>query len=280
MTEETRIRCHAAIHAGSAAAAAAASGAAQLPLSDSVILIPIQVSMVVALGAIFDITMTESLAAAVIRAHVAKITGRLIARSITSLAVGWLPGAGNVINAATAALITETLGWEIAEKFDRTARGESTLELEERPTMTRAEPKRGDVICVKRYGSYAHYGVYESDDAIYAYGTDTGDFWGAGPAAVRKISLNDFLDGVESCYVVQFPETLVRNGEPVPDYRLRSPSETIKRAQESLGHTGYDLITNNCEHFALWCKTGVHLSFQVDRMLDALVFLPMVGMIF
>ena len=27
----------------------------------------------------------------------------------------------------------------------------------------------------------------------------------------------------------------------------------------------YDLVTNNCEHFAVWCKAGTKVSSQVLR---------------
>ena len=32
---------------------------------------------------------------------------------------------------------------------------------------------------------------------------------------------------------------------------------------------GYDLIFNNCEHFAMWCLTGEHYSAQTDRLFTA-----------
>lgn len=34
-----------------------------------------------------------------------------------------------------------------------------------------------------------------------------------------------------------------------------------------LGEERYNLMLNNCEHFAVWCKTGQHRSSQVDRAL-------------
>jgi hypothetical protein len=37
----------------------------------------------------------------------------------------------------------------------------------------------------------------------------------------------------------------------------------IQRAKSRLGETKYDLFFNNCEHFATWCKTGLHDSEQV-----------------
>ena len=42
--------------------------------------------------------------------------------------------------------------------------------------------------------------------------------------------------------------------------------DTIRRAMERLGEEEYNLITNNCEHFAMWCKTGESVSCQVNQI--------------
>ncbi len=34
------------------------------------------------------------------------------------------------------------------------------------------------------------------------------------------------------------------------------PSVVMQRAMSRLGKDKYDFLTNNCEHFAFWCKTG------------------------
>ena len=47
------------------------------------------------------------------------------------------------------------------------------------------------------------------------------------------------------------------------DFPLYSPEETLKRARSRLGERNYDLADNNCEHFALWAKTGISGSSQV-----------------
>ena len=58
------------------------------------------------------------------------------------------------------------------------------------------------------------------------------------------------------------------------NYRLRSAEETISRARTYVGKTSfgesereYNLHRNNCEHFAIWCKTGVMLSTQAEGKL-------------
>ncbi len=51
------------------------------------------------------------------------------------------------------------------------------------------------------------------------------------------------------------------------------PDEIVNRAEQQLGLRGYDLIWNNCEHFATWCCAGSEESRQVvvawERMTSA-----------
>jgi hypothetical protein len=45
------------------------------------------------------------------------------------------------------------------------------------------------------------------------------------------------------------------------------PGLTLRRAMGRLGEQRYNLLFNNCEHFAHWCKTGRHRSAQVEDWL-------------
>ena len=37
----------------------------------------------------------------------------------------------------------------------------------------------------------------------------------------------------------------------------------MRRAYLRLGERNYNLISNNCEHFAIWCRTNISTSSQV-----------------
>ena len=117
MTVDQEVKCHAIIHTASTSAAAVGAGLAQIPCSDSVPIGAIQTAMIVSLGGVFGITIDESAAKAMVASGVAGMVGRGIAQVL----VGWIPGVGNATNAATAAAVTEGLGWLIAEEM---ARGE------------------------------------------------------------------------------------------------------------------------------------------------------------
>ena len=113
MTDSQKNKCNAIIHSAAASAAAVGAGLAQLPGSDNVALIPIEVGMVMALGKGFDINLTESGA----KAAVAGGVGTTVGRTISQFLIGWIPGWGNAVNASTAAAVVEGLGWTMANDF-------------------------------------------------------------------------------------------------------------------------------------------------------------------
>jgi uncharacterized protein (DUF697 family) len=115
MTSDQREKCHVIIHGAAASTAAVGAGLAQLPLSDSAIILPIQMGMVVALGAVFDKHVTDSAAKGAILGLAAGHVGR----AVSQILFGWIPVLGNAINASTAAGLTEAMGWTIADKFSR-----------------------------------------------------------------------------------------------------------------------------------------------------------------
>lgn len=150
----------------------------------------------------------------------------------------------------------------------------------------------GDVIGVHR-GLYDHYGVYENDSCVYEYAADRSDF---GNAVIRTSTLKKFIGDSGNCFVLNFPERYDRPRKlniPVDTgsglfggmgeiakaiklfksakYHLYSPEETIQRARSRLGENEYNLAFNNCEHFAIWCKTGISESHQVNDLLDVLL---------
>ena len=114
MTKKQKSKCNLIIHAASTSAAGIGAGLAQLPGSDNAIITPIQLAMTISLGKVFGLTMDESSA----KAALASATAATIGRAASQALIGWLPGAGNIINATTAAAITESVGWIIAKEFD------------------------------------------------------------------------------------------------------------------------------------------------------------------
>ena len=109
--------CNGIIHSASAAAGAVGGGLAQLPGSDNLIITPIQLTMAISLGKVFGIELDQSAA----KAAVASAAAATIGRTASQVLIGWIPGVGNIINAATAATLTETMGWIMAKEFEKQA---------------------------------------------------------------------------------------------------------------------------------------------------------------
>ena len=114
MTSRERSLCNGIIHTASAAAGAVGGGLAQVPGSDSLVIGPIQVTMAISLGQVFGITLDQSSA----KASVASATAAHVGRTASQLLIGWIPIAGNIVNAATAATLTEAIGWILAKEFE------------------------------------------------------------------------------------------------------------------------------------------------------------------
>ena len=113
MTSDQKSKCNAIIHTASVAAAGAGAGLAQIPGSDNAVITPIQLTMTISLGKVFDIELSDSAA----RAALGSVAASTIGRTISQVLIGWIPGLGNAINATTAAGLTEAMGWALAEEF-------------------------------------------------------------------------------------------------------------------------------------------------------------------
>jgi hypothetical protein len=122
----------------------------------------------------------------------------------------------------------------------------------------------GDVIFIDRL-LYRHYGIYTGKGRVIHYSGENSHF--GNDVGVRETSLEQFAGGGK-CRVVQFAENQLFSGE-----------ETVSRARSRLGEESYNLLFNNCEHFALWCKTGRSKSLQVEKAVTATVVLGAVAIV-
>lgn len=94
------------------------------------------------------------------------------------------------------------------------------------------------------YGGYSHHCIYIGWDEVIHLSKQSG--------CVEQVSLERFRDGRVQIWVVPSPRTF-------PEV------EVVRRAKSRLGEGDYDLLSNNCEHFANWCRSGKSLSRQVER---------------
>lgn len=106
---------------------------------------------------------------------------------------------------------------------------------------------RGDQIYVMRplagmQGVYEHHGIDCGDGTVIHYSK-------VGEPTVRRTSWHEFSWG-NPVYTRSYPVHYIAD-------------VVIERAESRLGEKRYSLMTNNCEHFATWCKTGTNESQQL-----------------
>jgi len=123
MPEELENSCHAVIHP--AATAAAAAGAMPIPMPDAVPITAAQIGMIIALGKVFDITLSEAAAKSIAGVALTQQVGRTLFANILKCIPGAGTVAGSVVGATTAATLTEVLGWSVADDFYRMSKGEA-----------------------------------------------------------------------------------------------------------------------------------------------------------
>ena len=105
--------------------------------------------------------------------------------------------------------------------------------------------KLGDIVFCQRsnilFGdTYQHYGVY------------------AGYKKIAETSIDEFCDG-DTLYIAEDDTLLSIFQDSDVAASFYGPRKTVQRAKSMIGKGDYDLFDHNCEHFAIWCKTG-HLK--------------------
>ncbi|MBP0605091.1 MULTISPECIES: lecithin retinol acyltransferase family protein [Burkholderia] len=116
--------------------------------------------------------------------------------------------------------------------------------------MPNGEPPVGAHLVTRRHG-YLHHGIYVGDGNVIHYAG-----WSRQPSGgpVEIVTLDGFRAG--------FGFAVIRHARTPYD-----GMEAASRAASRLGECRYRLLTNNCEHFCLWCLFGVGRSEQVASCL-------------
>lgn len=122
MPQDEFIKCNLLIH--SASAASAAFGAIPIPIADAIPIGALQVTMIISLGKVFDLTIGRSVAEAIAGVALATNAGRFIASNVVKAipVINFI--VGPIVGGTTAAAITEAMGWVVADDFYRISVGE------------------------------------------------------------------------------------------------------------------------------------------------------------
>ena len=120
------------------------------------------------------------------------------------------------------------------------------------------EPKPGDMVRVM-VGTIYHFGIYVSDDEVIQFGLPPARRGAQPDSEVEVLSadIDSFLAG-------GFLE--VADFDRKERKKNRSPKEIIAYARERIGMRGYNILYNNCEHFANECVSGVKICRQAEDL--------------
>lgn len=123
------------------------------------------------------------------------------------------------------------------------------------------KPFYGAQIRVNR-GMYYHHGIYVDDEHVIHFASNTpGHETDPSYASVCETTLENFLKGG----VLE-----VRVYDEEEQKKVRKPQDVVSYAYSKIGVKGYNIITNNCEHFSNECAFGTKDSEQVNNVMDIL----------
>jgi phosphopantetheine--protein transferase-like protein len=128
-------------------------------------------------------------------------------------------------------------------------------------------PNPGDMVRIKS-GELYHFGVYASDDEIIQFGL--------APHArphMKESEVEVIASDVDTFCQGGFLE--VAEPDRKEQKKRRSPDEAISAARARIGERGYNIIANNCEHFAYECVFGIKYCSQTEAVRQFLKSLPL-----
>ena len=118
---------------------------------------------------------------------------------------------------------------------------------------------RGDHIFIYSLG-YSHHGIDCGDGQVVHFDSNpwrklAGMVSPSRAPRICKVARTEFALG-RTVFVRPYPQN-------------DDPDAVLRRALSRLDEECYHLFHNNCEHFAVWCKTGQSESTQVQAIKEA-----------
>ena len=131
--------------------------------------------------------------------------------------------------------------------------------------MSLRKLKLGDIVFGERRSGllgrnlYQHYGVYAGYHKIIHYVKGDSPLDGR----IAETSIEKFCDG-DTLYIAEDDSLLSIFQDVDVTSTFYGPRKTVQRARSMIGKGNYNLFNHNCEHFAIWCKTGLTESTQLS----------------
>ena len=107
-------------------------------------------------------------------------------------------------------------------------------------------------------GNIFHHGIYIGNGEVVQFGLPMDFSRAAEDVKVLRSPIEDFSAGATFVEVRVYDRKEKR--------AKRKDEEIVQFALSKVGEGGYDLLRNNCEHFANLCVFGVARSEQIDSL--------------
>ena len=128
------------------------------------------------------------------------------------------------------------------------------------------EAKYGDIVRVA-LGPLFHFGIFVSDEEVIQFGLP--------PTPNRRSEDVEVLSApVEAFLAGGFLEVGVPEGKE--KRRRKKPKVVVSTAKSRIGEHGYDILYNNCEHFANECYFGEKFCSMTDNLRAQFRAIPIV----
>lgn len=138
--------------------------------------------------------------------------------------------------------------------------------------------KRGDLLEVPRT-LFTHFGIYLGDNRVAHLIPDILPVMTKNKSAIAKMVTNNRLlmgviakvASVRVDSVVDFAygsEILINHMDSVCSQPPLDGDEVARRAEKLLGSVTYSLLWYNCEHYVMYCRYGMAISYQTYQVSD------------
>lgn len=125
--------------------------------------------------------------------------------------------------------------------------------------MNGTNMQRGDHIRVWSNWQVWHEAIFVSDDEVIEHAKP---YEGG---KIRRVTLAQFQGD--------------RSGHVVKHQHCFPPDVVVERARSAIGRGRYGVLSQNCEHFARWCKAGRKQSKQVEIASTAMFILLLIAVL-
>ena len=128
------------------------------------------------------------------------------------------------------------------------------------------DPSFGDMVRVKT-GSIYHFGVFVDENEVIQFGL--------APCARQTVKDSDIeicSSDIDTFLCGGFLEVAELDKKELK--KRRPPKETVEYARSRLGEKGYNILYNNCEHFANQCVLNEKNCLQTDAIRQLFKAMP------